>query len=337
MFTVDFNELNCNEIAKLFFDEPVVSCNVKNTSHGEADFREALIVQLASGSKFVIKLADNSFTAPDRIRMWQRCAADYRDLGYYTPRILADKSGEFPTVRYKGHDCAVYAEDFAKYTYEDASANGLAASKYFNDILIMTAKVAALHSDYAEYPSGYCLFECFAPDDEEEEVLENAWEWKRYAETLPEEFHLLIEEIWTLWNENREALNRVYHTLPTSIFQADLNSSNTLIDENENFVGVFDFNLCGRDVLLNYTFREIYWYDDEIEIELMRSAVAVMSDFYSFSQVEKDTALMIYRCVKPLWYTKLMRLKKAGNDVSAIRTCLEQTRLALTRDIDFFS
>ena len=79
MFTVDFNELNCNEIAKLFFDEPVVSCNVKNTSHGEADFREALIVQLASGSKFVIKLADNSFTAPDRIRMWQRCAADYRD------------------------------------------------------------------------------------------------------------------------------------------------------------------------------------------------------------------------------------------------------------------
>ena len=100
---------------------------------------------------------------------------------------------------------------------------------------------------------------------------------------------------------------------------------------------MFDFNLCGRDVLLNYVFREIYWYDDEIEIELMRSAVAVMSDFYSFSQVEKDTALMIYRCVKPLWYTKLMRLKKAGNDVSAIRTCLEQTRLALTRDIDFFS
>ncbi len=333
----DFKELNCEEIEMLFFDQPITSCEIKNTSHGETDFREALLVQLASGEKFVVKLADNSFTVPDRIRMWQRCAADYRRLGYYTPEILADRLGEFPTVRYKGHNCVVYAEEFAKYAYEDTAARGLASSKYFNEILTMTAKAAALRSDYAEFPSGYCLFSCFAPDDEEDEVMENAREWKRYAESLPAIFQTQTERIWTLWSENREALRAVYSTLPTSIFQADLNSSNTLIDEDGGFAGVFDFNLCGRDVLLNYIFREIYWYDDEQEIDLLRSAIAIIGKQYAFSQAEKDAALMIYRCVKPLWYTKLMRLKQAGGDLSAIQSCLEQTELALTREIDFFS
>ena len=258
-----FIESSIEEIAKLFFDEPVVACEAKNTSHGEVDFREALLIQLASNKKFVIKLAENSFTVADRIKMWQRCAEDYRKLGYYAPAILSDKCGEFPTVQYKGHNCAVYAEEFAKYSCEDPSAKGLASSRYINEILEMTAKIAALYSDYADYPSGYCLFSLFAPDDEEDEVTGNAREWRRYADSLPTEFKPQTERIWTLWNENRERLQAVYDALPASVFQADLNSSNTLIDENGCFKGVFDFNLCGRDVLLNYVFREINWDDDE--------------------------------------------------------------------------
>lgn len=332
----NLTELNDTEIINLFFNKPVVSCEIKNTSHGEIDFREAMIVQLVSGEKFVIKLADNSFTFPDRIRMWQKCAADYRRLGYYAPKIYADKTGEFPVVRYKEHTCVVYAEEFAKFSYENVAARGLASSKYLNEILTMTAKIAQLHADYAEYLSGYCLFGLFAPDDEEDEVMGVAREWKQYAETLPVQFQSQVKRIWTLWTENRNALQAIYDALPTSIFQADLNSSNTLIDHEGKFAGVFDFNLCGKDVLLNYLFREINWDDNETELELLKSAVAVVSRSYHFSPAEKAAAIQIYRCVKPLWYTKLMRLKKAGENLTSVQACLDETEYALTREIDFF-
>ena len=54
----------------------------------------------------------------------------------------------------------------------------------------------------------------------------------------------------------------IYHKLPTSVFSADLNTSNILLDEQGKFVGVYHFNLCGKDVFLNYLFREIYSGDD---------------------------------------------------------------------------
>jgi hypothetical protein len=69
-------------------------------------------ITASSGDRYVIKLADNDFTSPDRIRVWQRCAEEYRKLGYYCPRILADRSGTFPTVEYKGRKCAAYTEEF---------------------------------------------------------------------------------------------------------------------------------------------------------------------------------------------------------------------------------
>ena len=123
---------------------------------------------------------------------------------------------------------------------------------YLTDIWIMTAKIAGKYLDYGKYPSGYCLFDTFCPSDEVDEVLENALSWKEYAETLPEEFTEQVQQIWQLWMKNRRELEQIYHTLPTSVFQADLNPTNLLIDENGKFVGVYDFNLCGKDVFLNY-------------------------------------------------------------------------------------
>jgi hypothetical protein len=57
--------------------------------------------------------------------------------------------------------------------------------------------------------------------------------------------------------------------------------------------------------------------------------------YYRFSDIEKDAALMLYRCLKPLWYTRVEELKKAGKDPDAIRTCLNEAEHALTSPIDF--
>ena len=200
----------------------------------------------------------------------------------------------------------------------------------------MTAKIAAKKLDYTEYPSGYCLFETFSPEEECDEVMDNALEWKRTADALPDEFHGQTERIWRLWNDNREKLKAVYPKLPTSVFQADLNPTNLLIGENGEFKGVYDFNLCGRDVFLNYLMRENY-DGFEKELELIRAVLRIASAYYEFTEEEKAAAPLLYRCIKPLWYNRVEELKEAGNETEKIRRCLDRTEHYLTADIDLTS
>ena len=326
------------EIAKvfsLFLDEVPAAVQPLDTSHGEEDFRGTFIIETEAGNKYVLKLADNDFTFPEKIAVWQRTVEEYRKLGYYCPRIIADRSGSFPMVDYAGHRCAAYLEEFAPYRpAEDRFAENGEETKtpydtYIRDIWQMTAKIAALYLDYSEYPSAYCLFELFCPSDKTDEVLGNALDWKEYADTLPEEFREQTERIWKLWTDNRAALEKIYPQFPTSVFQADLNSSNILVDEEGRFAGIYDFNLCGRDVFLNYLMRECRSVPEICKV------LEIAAEYYHFSDFEKDTALMLYRCLKPLWYCEVEELKELGDDRKAVRAFLDKTEHMLTDPIDF--
>lgn len=235
-----------------------------------------------------------------------------------------------------------YAEEFAKYQIAEIipqNKEEIPRSLDYdnnNAAWIMTAKIAAKYLSYTDYPSGYCLFETFCPSDKTDEVLEQALEWKSCAETLPDEFQLQIKRIWKLWTDNRNALEPLYKLLPTSIFQADLNSTNVLIDDKGKFVGVFDFNLCGKDVFLNYMFRETNSNGFCDEVNKILNNLKVVSKYYKFSDIEKQTALMIYRCVKPL-YSYANKLKQFKDNNDELTRFLDETELFLTKDIDFTS
>ena len=324
-----------------FFEGTPLSARIIDTGRDDADFRVTALVTTAEGQRYVLKLADNDFTFPDRIRMWQRTAEEYVRLGYYCPRIYSDKSGDFPTVTYRGRPCVAYGEEFARYrSLEDRTAEGQEDvpndRAYFEDLWRMTARVAAKKLDHTRYPSAYCLFETFCPSDPMDEVLENALEWKRCAEALPETFSAQVRRIWTRWTENRAALQPLYAALPTSVFQADLNPTNLLVNEDGRFVGVCDFNLSGRDVFLNYLMREVR-DEREAEIEAIRRALTIAARYYDFSDGEKAAALPLYRCLKPLWYTRVEALKDAGTDEARIQQELTQTERYFTEDVDFAS
>ena len=162
----------------------------------------------------------------------------------------------------------------------------------------------------------------------------NALEWKKTAEALPGEFAEQVRRIWDRWTENRQALEGLYRKLPASVFQADLNSTNLLVDEDGNFKGVCDFNLCGKEVFLNYLMRENF-DNFEKEIGLIREALRVASETYDFNEDEKKAALPLYRCLKPLWYTRVCDLQEAGNDPEKVRECLDRIEHYQTADIDF--
>lgn len=334
-------EQELRDIFKLFYDDPPTTFETIETSRSDTDFREVAISRLSSGEMAVIKLSDNTFTFPDKIKMWQRTVKEYHRLGYYCPEIFPDKNGGFPTVRYKGHNCVAYAEEYspyrpAEYRSENSSDMDIVPKeKYEKDAWIMTAKIASEYFSYTEYPSGYCLFETFCPSDKTDEVLEDAMEWHKNAQTLPEELQPQIERIWQLWWENRNALEPLYKTMPTSVFQADLNSTNILLNEDGKFVGIYDFNLCGRDVFLNYLFRETFTTDFEAELNAILGRLKLVSPHYRFSDIEKQVAPMLYRCLKPI--RKYYMLEDLKNDMPALKKHLDEIEHYLTADIDFSS
>ena len=328
------------ELYARFLDGDPVSFESIETGVGEDDYRKTVIITAADGEKTVLKVVSNDFTFPEKIRMWQRTVEEYRGLGYYCPEIFCDKNGNFPRIDFQGRRCVVYAEEFSRYrTLEDRMAEDAqhaSTRAYAKDIWRMTAKIAAKRLDYTAYPSAYCLFERFCPSDETDEVTWNALEWKKLADALPVRFSAQVQRIRTRWNENRDALRPLYEKLPSSVFQADLNATNLLIDEDGAFKGVMDFNLCGKDVFLNYLMRENY-DDFEEEVERIREALRISSEYYVFSEDEKRAALPLYRCLKPLWYNRVEDLREAGDDEAKIREVLDRIEQFQTAEIDFTS
>lgn len=319
------------KVISLFFENEPVHYELMELSRGDNDFREVIIAEWASGDKYVIKLAENAFTSAERVRVWEKCADEHRKLGYYCPAFIPSLNGDFPIVTYKGHCCTAFAEEFSKYpTAEELENNKIPFENWWDDAVTMVAKIAGEKLDFAEFPSGYCLFERFCETDKTDEVIEVALDWKKYADTLPAEFHGQVERIWKLWNENRKELEPIYKTLPTSVFQADINNTNILIDENGRFIGVIDFNLCGRDVFLNYLFREC-----RLEVSCFQQALQTASAVYKFSEVEKLAAPLIFRCVEPIFYNALDDLKEAGADKEKIKKCLDTAEHLLTADFGF--
>ena len=329
-------------IYRLFFDDEPVSVKTIDTSRnydGIEDIRKTFIIDTDSGEKRVLKLCRNSFTTPQRIKVWKRAIEEYRRLGCYCPGIILSKAGDAPLVEYGGKMITAYAEEFSRFEpYEerdDSSASKPITDEIFRAKWLITAIVAREHFDFSPYPSGYCLFERFCETDKTYEVLEDALEWKAHADALPGEFKEQTERIWDKWIKNRDALEKVYPTLPTSVFQADLNSTNLLVDKSGRLVGLMDFNLCGRECFLNYLFRESFTDSFEGEIELIKKALSICSEAYSFSYEEKEYALMLYRCLKPLRNAWKMKELKESGDKEKIKEFLDKTEHYLNTDIDF--
>lgn len=208
------------DIFRLFFDDEPISFKALNTSRGDEDFREAVTAQTAAGEKFMIKLTDNDFTFPEKIEMWRRTVEEYRRLGYYCPRILPDKAGNYPSVCYNGRSCVAYAEEYSPYRAADSFR-------------------------------------------------------------------------------------------------------------------VMDFNLCGKEVFLNYLFRETNVDGYRKQLDALFDTLKIVGGYYRFSEAEKRAAILLYRCLKPLWSNNPENLKERENDIPAMKSFLDETENSFTADIDF--
>ncbi len=358
--------MELNNIFLLFADVPPKEYDIRSTGHGETDFREIIFAKYDQGilpanlkDRLVIKLADNGFTDDKRLLMWERLALEYRKKGYYCPTFIRTRNNDYPIIYYKGRHCIVYAEEFSPYrtaeSFEKSRVSSNGKYNYLGRALRMNAEIAAAHFSFSQLPSGYVLFDLFDPADPFDEVTENAYEWLKCAQGFPRRFEAQVRRIWERWCGNRDLLKSKYSHLPTSIFQADMNSSNILLRENGDFAGVLDFNLAGKDTFINYLFREVPYIfgpgneppdggaekpsikaDNDSATACILYAIDIVKKVYAFNDAERELALPLYRCIRPLWSTAVEELRKAQTE-GDIQALLDETEQIQTMEIDFSS
>ena len=133
----------------------------------------------------------------------------------------------------------------------------------------------------------------------------------------------------TLFEEHPDLYGGEKYQSQRGGFQADINETNILLDEDGNFKGVYDFNLGGREVYINYLFRQspyVSTYDtyggiekDDTFLKRVIHALEIAKKGYSFSDSEKKAAPLLYKCIRPLWWQASLELGEFGNDEDRIR------------------
>ncbi|MCM1542716.1 MAG: hypothetical protein NC121_15835 [Blautia sp.] len=340
--------MNGTEIFALYDIQQPLGYEVKDTSREEEDHRKAILAEWPD-RKIVIKITDNAFTTPERVHGWAETMEAYIASGYYCPRIIRNRKGAYTAdILVDGRKCLVYAEEFSRYKTADSfpkseiTRGGL--HTFSDDALRTIGVIGAKHLDTAAFPSGFCILETFSPLDPCDEVMEESLHFKKVVDEFLPQWTDRFARIWNLFEENKKELEKIYPSLPVSVFQGDLNDTNILLDDHGNFVGMLDFNLCGRDTVLNYLFREILLeYDihgndifysqkaNEETTALFLSKVRLAGETYPFSEAEKNAAPLVYRYLRPFWWRPSHEIKQVKDDARKVRCIFEWVENELTR------
>lgn len=271
----------------LYYDTEVTVAKTMDLCRGDDDYRKVYIVDDGS-RKLAIKHLSNTFSDRRRIEGWFHLMDEYQKIGLYCPRVVTNLGGELLHCdTMDGREYYTYAEEFA--IYETAEHIGRQAYRdehgrdpFTPDVMRTLGRIASAKLDILDWPSAYCLLEPFCSPDTTDEATECAVAFVDHIrQNLPA--HLpRAEALLKLFYQRQSELRAVYASLPASCFQADLNDSNILLDEDMQFAGLIDFNLCGREPVLNYAVREalwavtdprligennsrLYFYDDELD------------------------------------------------------------------------
>lgn len=341
----------------LYYDTEVSDVKTLDLCRGDDDYRKVHIVD-DGHCRLVIKYFSNTFSDRRRIEGWFQLMDEYRKTGLYCPAVVPNRNGELlhcDTV--DGRDYYTYAEEYSVYEtaeqigkekYQDEQGH----NRFFPDVMRSLGKIASAKLDILDWGSAYCLLEPFCAPDTTDEATDCAISFVDYIRDSLPAFLPRAESLLEMFYQRQDELRRVYLSLPTSCFQADLNRSNILLDGDANFVGLMDFNLCGREPILNYAVREalwgvsdkrlfgekgrrLYFYDkelDDLRIELFLENINYIQETYKFTPVEKEVFPILFRYINSFWWFHLDEVKRIKEDERKITQLLDYLEYQMTRD-----
>lgn len=310
-------QMEIREILKLYGNEAPVKIETVSEQpayrRGDIEKPTGIYVEWAveyPDRKMTVTVSDYAFAAPDRIEQNANAIEAYRRAGIAVcPRILNTLRGKrFAEVGYKGHDCTVFAAEYAEGTRPDgADTDG--TPPYRDELLAAAAKIASLGLAGSE-PCAYELFEpataCgrfadytaeYVHGDLKNEITEN------YS-ALAEKY----ERIENLFDENRRALAAVWDGLPTSVFPGELSEG---YFGEDGHVSVFRLCESGRERCVGHFIRLAFTLctrrvangcDETYDVGMrdrrlaeFRRDFAQLAKRYRFSEKEIQAAPLIYK------------------------------------------
>ncbi len=340
------------EIVGLYVPSNYTVISKPKVLNTDDDFREVYIIE-CDGQKIVVKHTSNTFTDENRMNAIIKLTEIYRELGIFCPTIIPDKNGElYSKYTVDGREYFIYAEEFAEYeiaenVVKDKFIDADRVPLYFDEMYRSLGKVAAAHLDITDCPSAFCLLTPFCPPDTVDEQTECAEKFFNYIyENIPD-FKSEADEIRDLFYDVKGRIAEVYDTLPTSCFQSDLGWPNVMLDENGNFAGLIDFNLCGEDVNINHLTRAANFYSiyeegdyltldeyeefDKKEMALFMRKMKCISESYSFTQAEREIFPLIFNYQISIWWDDVEKIKRIHEDKQKVSLYLLWIKKRLTR------
>ncbi len=341
----------------LYCDTEASDVKTLDLCRGDDDYRKIYIVD-DGRRKLAIKHFSNNFSDKRKIEGWFRLMEEYRKIGLYIPSVVPNRKGELlHSDNADGRDYYIYAEEYSVYE----TAEHIGKEKYQDkqghdcfvpDVMRSLGKIASAELDILDWPSACCLLEPFCPPDTTDEATEYAVAFVNYIRDNIPEFLPQAEALLEMFFERQGEVNTFYSSLPTSCFQGDLNDSNILLDENNKFVGLIDFNLCGKETILNYAVRQalwavsdnrlfgengsrLYFYDKELDrlrIDLFLENLSYVRETYSFSSLERKVFPCLLRYMDSFWWFQLDEIKLIKDDESKITQLFDWLEYQMTRD-----
>lgn len=341
----------------LYFNNEVENIEVLDLCRGDDDYRKIYIVT-DSRRKIVIKHFSNTFSDRRRIEGWFSLMDAYRKAGIYCPSIIPNLKGDLIcSTDNNGRIYYAYAEEYS--IFETAEKLGTdkykdenGQRKFTPDVMRSLGKIASLRLDILDWPSAYCLLEPFCPPDTTDESTECAIAFVKYVEKCLSDYLPRAKRLLEIFYERQNDVRRIYASLPVSCFQSDLNDSNILLDEDGSFVGLIDFNLCGKEPVLNYVIREalwassdkrlygendscLYFYDrdlDDLRTELFIKNIGYVQENYCFEDIERNAFPILLRYINSFWWPCVNEIKSVGNDTEKINKIFNWLEHQMTRD-----
>ncbi|MBI9011667.1 MAG: hypothetical protein JEZ08_05495 [Clostridiales bacterium] len=315
MDLVEIIEKKINELMYAFVDKEIVDFQLIEELSKEEDVRFSYKVATAT-SQYVLKLARNSFTTIDRVEKWSELSKLYRKLGYETPDFLEMRAGghAFCWDDVSGRCFVVWCETFIELTdNKDRLHND--SKEYRASVGELIGRVASQSSAFEMYtPTPYCLFGKFCIEDPSDEYMEFMLKTYELLKGHVSVDQMYLEYVYQTFLRLRAELKQVYKKLPTAVFQSDLNESN-LVLRNRTIKGLIDFNISGREVVLNYLINEGVYQEEQVIHELwldktynqevdekFKWVIKTFSKYYTWTSEEKTYFPLVYKVIRPFKY-----------------------------------
>lgn len=219
-------------------------------------------------NEYFLKISNNKTISESFLGDIERLIKRYRSIGVYCPNLYRTIQGNL-SYSFKKDDMkyTCYVEDLSSYplyeSYNTIDYNfkksvlkhlGILASKYTN-------------VDLSEIKSMWSLIELGPLDKDVDERQENM---DILIKTLLDKgYDDIATKLFILNIESRNRIRKNSHKLSRCVYQGELNSSNILVDEDNNFSGLIDFNMFGTEVNINCFLNESMYFIRKQDFEEM--------------------------------------------------------------------